>query len=245
MHSLSAASLLDVWEDGASRSPARWASELLAAAYPELSPEWFATLSIGQRDARLLALREELWGPRMAAVVACPACRDRLELMLDTREILSDCPPEQASESSADIAGYRVTFRLPTSEDVAWAASRSTDVEICRSLILQGCLLSARQGEAQADWEQLPPEVIEGLTEWMAKADPLADIQLALTCPSCMQGWSAGFDIVSFLWTEIEVWAWRILNDVHTLARAYAWRERDILNLSPRRRQFYLERVGV
>lgn len=79
----------------------------------------------------------------------------------------------------------------------------------------------------------------------MANADPLADIQLALTCASCGESFSSPFDIVSYLWTEIEVWALRILSDVDTLARAYAWSERDILNLSPLRRQFYLERVGA
>ena len=79
----------------------------------------------------------------------------------------------------------------------------------------------------------------------MAEADPLADIQLDLTCPSCERRWRAVFDIVSFLWTEIEVWAWRTLSDVHTLARAYGWSERDILTLSPTRRQFYLEMVGA
>jgi len=35
------------------------------------------------------------------------------------------------------------------------------------------------------------------------------------------------------------------LSDVHTLARAYGWRERDILTLSPTRRQFYLNMVGA
>ena len=49
---------------------------------------------------------------------------------------------------------------------------------------------------------------------------------------------------MSFLWTEIEAWAWRMLSDVHTLARAYGWGERDILALSPTRRQFYLEMGG-
>ena len=30
------------------------------------------SLSIGERDAKLLAVREGLWGPQMEAVVACP-----------------------------------------------------------------------------------------------------------------------------------------------------------------------------
>jgi hypothetical protein len=91
----------------------------------------------------------------------------------------------------------------------------------------------------------LPEEVVAGIARSMAEADPLADIQLGLTCPACERQWHVVFDILSFLWTEIEVWAWRMLADVHTLARAYGWGEREILSLSPTRRQFYLEMVGA
>ncbi len=51
------------------------------------------------------------------------------------------------------------------------------------------------------------------------------------------------FDVVSFFWSEICVQAKRLLREVHTLARAYGWREADILNMSTARRQFYLEMV--
>jgi hypothetical protein len=75
----------------------------------------------------------------------------------------------------------------------------------------------------------------------MEEADPLADIQIRLSCPCCEHRWRASFDIVSFIWTEIEVWVRRVVSDVHTLATAYGWSEREILSLSPLRRQMYLE----
>jgi hypothetical protein len=78
----------------------------------------------------------------------------------------------------------------------------------------------------------------------MAEADALGDVQLALTCPQCGHEWQAPFDIASFLWTEINAWAHRTLQDVHELARAYGWREADILALSPWRRQVYLEMIS-
>ena len=55
--------------------------------------------------------------------------------------------------------------------------------------------------------------------------------------------WRAVFDIVTFFWSEIEAWACRILREVHILASAYGWCERDILALTSARRQFYLEMV--
>ncbi len=245
MRALSAEELLDVWECGLAQAPAQRALELLAAACPETSQDSLAALSIGQRDAKLLTLREGLWGRQMAAVVVCPACRERLELTMDTREMLSKSRPKQPGEIPLNIAEYNMTFRLPTSLDVIAAAGQADGPEAGRTLILQRCLLSTQQGGAPVNSDELPPEVVAGLAKCMAEADPLADIQLTLACPSCEHRWRAAFDIVSFLWTEIEVWAWRMLSDVHTLAAAYGWCERDILTLSPMRRQFYLEMVGA
>jgi uncharacterized protein YbaR (Trm112 family) len=243
MRALSAGELLEVWEAGFTQALMERALALLAAACPDDSWDHLAALSIGQRDARLLTLREELWGPRMDAVVVCPDCRERLELTLDTREMLANSQRAQQGETTLNIADFKMTFRLPTSLDLiaisGYVANGGT------TPFLDRCLLSVQQGGVPVESDKLPPEIVESVIKSLAEADPLADIQLSLTCPSCEHRWRVLFDIVSFLWTEIEVWAWRILSDVHTLARAYGWSERDILTLSPTRRQFYLEMVGA
>jgi hypothetical protein len=43
----------------------------------------------------------------------------------------------------------------------------------------------------------------------------------------------------------VEDWASRLLLEVHALASVYGWSERDVLNLSPRRRRLYLDMVGA
>ncbi|HUD55174.1 MAG TPA: hypothetical protein VMR02_08095 [Terracidiphilus sp.] len=43
--------------------------------------------------------------------------------------------------------------------------------------------------------------------------------------------------------TQIEARARRLLYEVHTLAAAYGWSEREILSLSAPRRALYLEMV--
>jgi len=244
MRAPSAAELLDIWEDGLARTPARRALALLAAMSPGVSRESLAALSVGERDAELLRLREALLGPRMAAIAACPECRERLELTLDVGEFLALASGTKRGEISLTVADFSVTFRVPTTLDLV-AADGEDSPATARSLILDRCVLSAQRGPDAVDAEQLPAEVLAGISESMAQADPLADIQLRLDCPSCRHRWRAAFDIVSFLWSEIEAWAWRILCDVHTLARAYGWREGDILALSAARRQFYLEKVGA
>jgi hypothetical protein len=77
----------------------------------------------------------------------------------------------------------------------------------------------------------------------MAKHDPQAETLIDFTCPACSHCWSRIFDIGSFIWTEITLAAKRLLRTVHTLARAYGWREADILALTDVRRTFYVEMV--
>ena len=74
-------------------------------------------------------------------------------------------------------------------------------------------------------------------------ADPLALIELGGACPQCGLTWSAFLDVALFVWREVQHWAQRTLQDVHLLARAYGWREDEILRLSPVRRQAYLQMI--
>ncbi len=61
--SLGASGLLAAWEDGTTQHPVQRGLTLLAAAWPELPEPVFSQMSIGQRDAALLTLREQLFGP--------------------------------------------------------------------------------------------------------------------------------------------------------------------------------------
>lgn len=243
MSALSAAELLDVWEAGSAQTPAERALGLLEILFPEASRGTLNSLSIGSRDAELLRLREGLFGPRMAAVMPCRNCQERLELDLDTRDFLAAAVPAPQDEIVWSEGELTMTFRVPNSSDAIAAAKHAEAAG--GAFLIERCFVSAQQGGAPLNPSELPTEIAAGIAGRMVEADPLADIQLALTCPSCEFRWNALFDIVSFLWTEIEVWAWRMLSDVHTLARAYGWREQDILGLSPTRRQFYLDMVGA
>src|SRR5580658_4185864 len=70
----------DLSDDCAGQSLARRGLRFLMAACPGMSADALAALTIGERDARLLALRQALWGPEMVAVATCPACRERIEM---------------------------------------------------------------------------------------------------------------------------------------------------------------------
>jgi hypothetical protein len=228
---------------------------MLGAAYPDTSLDTLAMLSVGQRDGRLLTLRERIFGPRLVGVMTCPGCGERLEFTFDVADIRAGDTQEVAHERGADgetqaetthalaVTDYEVRFRLPNSFDLT-AIAEEQDLVVARRQLFEHCLLAARHDGQEADFDQLPAEVVDGIVEYMARADPQADVQLDMTCPMCSHPWRAAFDIVSFLWGEIEAWARRTLRQVHILASAYGWREADILAMSAGRRQLYLDMIG-
>ena len=236
--------LLAAWERGLAQTPAERALELLVTACPDSPRDVLAGYSLGRRTAELLMFRERLFGRQMTAVANCPRCAERLEFSLDSAEMCAKSARDGEKQLSLDVGDYHISFRLPNTED-SLAIVRQTNVAEGRDLILQRCLLVASRRTEAVSRGELPSEVVDAVTESMSAADPLADVEVGVSCPSCGHAWRLAFDIVSFLWNEIESWAWRIMSDVHTLASAYGWRERDVLELSPTRRQFYLEMVGV
>ena len=250
MRSLSTAELITVWERGLNQTPIQRSLALLAIACPEISLEELAKLSIGQRDARLLVLREWTFGSQLVSVTDCPHCGDRLELTFNVADIQVSPEAEPEDVLSLKVDKWEVQFRLPNSLDLLSLTPPQTPfppnpetILLVRKRLLQRCLLRvAHEGKEPA--EPPPSLVEERIVEQMALADPQADIQLALNCPACGHQWQTVFDIISFFWSEIDAWANRTLREVHDLASAYGWGESDILAMSAQRRQLYLSMVN-
>lgn len=252
----SAPEVLAIWERGRRLHPLDQALMLLSVAAPDVPSGSLADLSIGRRDDLLLTLRAWLFGPRLQSMADCPSCGERLELDFDVDDIRAaqadagDVHPTGSLRAAVDEDGWStlvahavtIRYRLPNSRDQAFMARGASDGPAERTLLAR-CVLEARQGEDVLAADALPDAVVETLAEAMEAADPQADVRLDLTCPQCAIRWQAPFDIVTYLGREINSWAHRILGDVHVLARAYGWRETDILALSPDRRQFYLQMV--
>ena len=244
MQAPTAAALLNVWENGLRQGPIDRALGLLEAVYPEQSVEALAQLSIGERDARLLQVRQVFFGPRITSTTLCPRCSERLEWESD----VADLCVKEGNTSTADLCveaeTYRLTFRLPNSRDLLALSSERHGNNERRKHLLERCLLEAYSSRGESlRIEQLPETALQAMVREMESADPQSNLQVSLTCPACGHHWEGLFDIVSFLWAEINNWAQRTLQTVHLLARAYGWREGDILAMGPTRRQIYLDMV--
>jgi hypothetical protein len=232
-----------MWEAGLMQRPAEWVITLLAAACPDISVDTLAQLSLGQRDVRLLSLRESLFGPQIASLTECPACGEQLELTFNATDIRATTQVNSTDSYALSEDEWQVHFRLPNSLDML-AIANEQEPEAIRQALYERCILHAEQNGVAVSVDRLPEQAVNAVAAHMAQVDPQAEVQLALTCPTCAYQWQANFDIVRFLWSELDAWAIRTLRAVHSLASAYGWREADILAMSPWRRQLYLELVG-
>jgi hypothetical protein len=232
MRALSDSDLLSLWESGYGRHPLDRALLTLGAALPETRYDSLADWPLGRRNKALAELRCRCFGNRLRGWMACSRCGEQLEFEMDGRAFAS----EPAAEEDRPIVVNEQSFRLPTSRDLAAAATDHDPLSAAIRLV-ENCRLACDGPRAWSSKD------LEEIGNRMAEADPLAEIRLTLHCPGCDNAWGETFDIASFLWEEIDARARRILLEVHALASAYGWREAEILSLSESRRAIYLAMV--
>jgi hypothetical protein len=246
VRTLNAAELVDAWERGLSLPNAGRALLLLADACGE-SQDALSELPLGERDSRLLSLRERTFGPDFTSTAVCPQCGDQLELSFKAGDIRAEPPLQNVALGeflSFCADGYRVRVRLPNGADMLELETGDNTAVIGAEparLLLERCLVSAERDGEPVTTGLLSAAAVETIAARLAEADPQADVQLACTCPQCGTAWEAPFDIAGYFWTEIDSWARRMMVEVHILASAYGWREADILTMSAARRRAYLE----
>ena len=245
MRPLSDTDMLLAWERG--RIAARCESgplSLLLATYPDENYDALARLSIGRRDNLLLALREQLFGAEIVALSNCKACQHVLEIHLHSSDLKSDMRDKSAELFSLDCSGFHLEFRLPNSLDLI-AISDSDSVAAGRLRLLERLISSSLHRDQPVGIEEIPEHILQMVESRLAEEDPHADLQINAVCSSCETLNETILDIGYFLCKEVDHWAIRLLREIHELARAYGWAERDILKMSSWRRHCYMEMLGA
>ena len=242
MRPLSASAVIEVWERGVGQPAIERGLTLLAACGEDREDD-LAALSIGRREARLAELHQRLFGDALHAYAECPQCRERLEYSLSIRDLEMTGAPD-SGELSLSSGGIGLRLRPPNSADLI-AAGRCETLEAARDLLARRCILGAEEQGRAVPVEMLPGSIVEGIAERLREADPRAETLIRLTCAACRCQWQVALDMERFLWAKVAALAKRLMREVHVLARAYGWREADILALSAARRRFYLEMAGL
>jgi hypothetical protein len=242
MSTLAARELLHLWDTGNGRDHTSRALLMLGAAGAETGEPDISGLTIGARDERLFDLRRRIFGSRIEALETCPRCQARLEIALDLADVRVSNQHQSGEIVTVDVDGLQVDVRVPTSEDLL-AIRSARDLAQARNQLLARCVVRISGRVPVSDPANLPAPIQDAIARRLAEQDPQAEVLLALECADCGLTWQVHFDIVEYLWTEIDRACRRLLRDVHLLASAYGWTEETILGLPPRRRAIYLGMV--
>jgi hypothetical protein len=207
------------------------------------------SLTVGDRDALLLHLRRLTLGERISCVVTCPApaCGEKMDLDVNVSDLLM---PAYSYESAVHETAltengerYRVRFRLPTGADQEAAVHVVLEnPEAAAELILQRCVeqIVPESEEAESVQDDMPACVKQRLPQVMADLDPQAEILLSLTCPACQLAFTVLFDIADYFYRECLQRRGNLYREVHLLAFHYHWSEAEIMAMTGRKRQLYL-----
>ena len=235
--------LLLIWESHWDRPLLERILELLVYAYSLSGKEDAARLSIGERNSRLLQLREWMFGTSLPNTATCEHCGTKVEWENQSTDfrLQAPTPSPETGIHQLEMDGYHIQFRLPNSVDVI---RHSESGSAAAEGILKDCLLESTQNGEPSKPEDLPGIVTEAVMARMEELDPQASISLELNCPACSNSWITYFEIMSYFWAEFDQWARETLQDVYLLARGFGWTESEILKLSPRRRQIYINMLS-
>ncbi len=202
------------------------------------TPGELAALTVGDREALLWQVRRLGFGDRVDAVVECAECGDTLELELDVRDLLAAPYPDWSETFVDDVAGHRVSYRLPTAED------QQAGAELGPAAVLARCVLTV-DDRAHGDRDELDAELEAALDELFAQRDPQAECLVLSRCPGCDGELVAVLDAISFLRDELLRRRAALLREVHTIAWHYHWPEAAILDLPVDRRASYLDLIAL
>lgn len=234
MRGLTASDLLDLLDRGAGVDWIGRGLLLAGHAWPEATREELLDLPVGVRDRLLLVLRVRTFGGQAEVTGRCGQCGIELEAAVDLAAALDawrEAPPETVT---IEVEGEPLEVRLPTSGDLLAAAGLSgAEAE---TALLERCLVRRPKAPAGA--------LRSAVAAALAEADPLASVECELACQQCGATTVKLFDIVECLWREVAQAARRAALEVHALASAYGWSEREILAMSQARRSLYLGLVS-
>jgi hypothetical protein len=238
----SAAELLGTWDSASQASGAQRALLLLQMVCPE-PVELLAQMPLGWIAAQLLKLRAMLLGPEIVCLANCQQCGTVVESSMLVEQLTALAGNAELEKARPKLfplqqGDYCIEFKLPTCADLI--ALHGNLQSAAQALELSQIQRALHKGKV-LEPSHLPADVREALQHAVLDHDPLAHIELSLTCPSCGLRWLETLQVIEFVWTEISALAQRLLGEVARLAYAFGWREADILAMSDTRRRHYLE----
>jgi hypothetical protein len=195
--------------------------------------------TLGERNKALIALRGMLFDHAWPLKSTCPACATDCEFQVACIDLIRELSQTDRPDGQPlTWGGQRIAARAPTIEDVR-AISRHTDAASAQRALVQRCLPDCLLPE------EMTEDDFELLSDHIEKLDPAAIVRFAIACPNCAHEWQAPLDAGESLAMEVQRAAEQTLVEIASLARAFGWSEREVLDLPRVRRTAYLQLAGA
>ena len=150
-----------------------------------------------------------------------------------------DLPDGGTGAAEVEVDGHR--FRRPTSRDLAALAGRAR--RRGGGVAAVPGLRARARGAARGRGARGADAAGGGGAR---RGGPLGRPDARRRLPGLRRGAArSALDVPGLVWDEVDAVARRLVDEVHALASAYGWAERDILAMGAARRAAYLARVGA
>jgi hypothetical protein len=209
----------------------------LATGSDGQAPDW-EQLPAADAAAIALAIRRAWLGDTIRTEARCAdaSCAEWMDVAFGIPSYLAHHRPRTLRGVTAgrekgwfELAGAQVSFRLPTISDLQTALTAG-DPEAC---LRQRCLQPAT----------VPARAARQVSRAMSALAPSLSGAITACCPSCGASSLLQFDPLTYALAELRAAASGLYEEVHLLASAFSWSERDILALPRSRRAMYAELI--
>ncbi len=189
-------------------------------------------LPVGDRQCIMRQLGIALGFDRLWLTCTCSSCQSGFDI--DLRQ--SDLPTKDAGtgfpSDTATIGGRSRTIRVPTGADQAAISDIAGEEEAIVALLAR-----IVDPATPAEIRSLDTAEITRLERMVERMSPEVSGEIVTACPECRNENRVAVD--PDLWVDLIRDS--LLAEVHVIASAYHWTEREILDLPITRRRRYLE----
>lgn len=229
--------IADALEQAGSR-PAQIAAGLTAALDrlngAPAEPDAVERLACGAQDALLLRCAASLWPGPVWLQADCARCGSRYDLHLRLEDVPVTPPGPGFPTVTIETSLGPRSFDVPNGRHAEQvAALPAMDVASLRRRALAVLGIGA---EAEADAARFSDADLARIDAALEAAAPEAADEISALCPNCGGPTTAAFDPLDWALPS----AASLLREIHLLASAYHWSEREILDLPRFRRARYL-----
>jgi hypothetical protein len=191
-------------------------------------------LPASEIGAVALAIRQAWIGDRLSTDGTCSDCAERVDVSFRISEYLNHFQPSTPADvATADDGWYevsRIRFRVPTVADLTDALGIDNNTATLAGKCVQPGDLSEEQ------WQ-----IVDAALDQIA---PSLDGTVGGLCPECGASMQLRLDPCSYVMAELRELFAGIYYEVHLLARAYGWKEADVLSMGRSRRIKYAHLVS-